>query len=43
MFGIPADKRHGAAVTGIRSIPALRLKREMRSVGIQPCDMIHSA
>jgi len=41
MFGIPADKRHGAAVTGIRAIPAFQLKREMRSVGIQPYDVIH--
>jgi ubiquinone/menaquinone biosynthesis C-methylase UbiE len=41
MFGIPVGKRHGAAVTGIRSVPAFRLKQEMRSVGMRPYDMIH--
>jgi SAM-dependent methyltransferase len=41
MFGILPHKRHGAVVSGIQATPAFRLAREMRSVGLQPYDVIH--
>lgn len=38
--GRPADRRHGAARTGIRALPSRRLCRLMRTHGLVPVDVV---
>jgi len=39
--GVPAERRHGARITGIRAFPAGMLRRLLMQVGLQPIDLVH--
>jgi len=41
LLGIPRSRRHAAPLTGIRTVPARRLKRLMRQAGLAPVDVVH--
>jgi ubiquinone/menaquinone biosynthesis C-methylase UbiE len=41
MLGVPAPRRHGAVVSGIRATPAFRLARAMRAVNLHPYDSVY--
>jgi ubiquinone/menaquinone biosynthesis C-methylase UbiE len=41
LVGVPAERRHGAARTGIRAIPSARLRRMMHEVNLWPDDVVY--
>jgi SAM-dependent methyltransferase len=41
LVGVPAEKRHGAPVTGIKAFSRGRLCRRMRAVGLRPHDFVY--
>lgn len=41
LLRVPSSCRHAARLTGIRTLPAARLKRLMRQAGISPADVIY--
>ncbi|MFE0102875.1 class I SAM-dependent methyltransferase [Streptomyces sp. NPDC059009] len=41
LLGRPPERRHGASKSGIRALPARRLRRRMREAGLCPVDVIH--
>jgi ubiquinone/menaquinone biosynthesis C-methylase UbiE len=40
-FGVPAARRHGARATGIRAVPAGKLRRLMAEAGLRPIDLVY--
>lgn len=41
LLGRPADRQHGAAVSGIRAIPAAKLRRMMNEADLCPVDLVY--
>lgn len=41
LLGRPADRRHGAQTSGIRAMPASRLRRMMNEAGLRPDDVVY--
>lgn len=41
LFGIPAERRHGANRSGIHALPAGDLQRLLRHVELQPVDLVY--
>ena len=40
-LGVPADRRHGARHTGIRALPAGKLRRLLTRAGLQPVQLVY--
>jgi ubiquinone/menaquinone biosynthesis C-methylase UbiE len=40
-LGVPAERRHGASVSGIRAIPRPKLQRLLRQADLQPVDVVY--
>ncbi|GGN27173.1 class I SAM-dependent methyltransferase [Streptomyces fuscichromogenes] len=41
LLGLPPERRHGVAKSGIRALPPGRLRRRMREAGLRPVDVVH--
>jgi ubiquinone/menaquinone biosynthesis C-methylase UbiE len=41
LAGVPAERRHGASRSGIRALPAARLRTRMREAGLLPEDQVY--
>jgi ubiquinone/menaquinone biosynthesis C-methylase UbiE len=41
VLGLPPERRHGVPKSGIRALPAGRLRRRMREAGLCPVDLVH--
>ncbi|PXY28486.1 methyltransferase type 11 [Prauserella muralis] len=41
LLHVRTGRRHGAAVSGIRAVAPVRLRRMLREVGLRPEDMVH--
>ncbi|MFF4117501.1 class I SAM-dependent methyltransferase [Streptomyces sp. NPDC001714] len=41
LLGLPPERRHGVPKSGIRALPAGRLRRRMREAGLRPIDVVH--
>ncbi|MFJ8819640.1 class I SAM-dependent methyltransferase [Amycolatopsis thermoflava] len=41
LIGVKPEKRHGVPRSGIRAVPAPRLRRMMREAGFEPADLVY--
>ncbi|GAA3856864.1 class I SAM-dependent methyltransferase [Amycolatopsis tucumanensis] len=41
LLGVPSSKRHGVPRSGIRALPARRLRRLLRNAGFHPRDLVY--